>query len=411
MKFRSSIFYTITFIFALATIGVSLALIWLIGYDKQNYTRELNTKYSIVARSHLYQMSRLISQNEFQRQIANFEFSNITDENFIKQLNENGEILDSISADIGSADIIMYNRKNYLKITHANEVRILNDKEYQPYRYDIFRAIYGGILVIILLAYIFIIRKIKPLRKLKRQIDKFATGDLNIANVATGTDEISEVSRAFYGAVTQINKLNESRHLFLRNIMHELKTPITKGRITVEMIEKNKYQERLLSVFERLEDLINEFAAVERATSGIPLGERGIYSAKEIINEALKIAMIGENLVTINAPEDLKFNVDLKLFSIAVKNLIDNAIKYSTDRHVIINVAETFDFISNSPELEQDFEHYKEAFSKGSNAKQSFGLGLYIVDNIAKSHGLAFKYRRENETNVFYFDNMSEILL
>ena len=54
-------------------------------------------------------------------------------------------------------------------------MRFLNDKDYQPYRYDIFKAIYGVILVIILLAYIFIIRKIRPLRKLKRQIDKFAS--------------------------------------------------------------------------------------------------------------------------------------------------------------------------------------------------------------------------------------------
>ena len=411
MKFKSSIFYTITFIFALATIGVSLALIWLIGYDKQNYARELNTKYTIVARANLYEMSKLISQNEFQRQVANFEFSTIKDKGRKEQIISSGEVLDSISADIGSADIIMYERKHYLKISHAGEVRLLNDKEYQPYRYDIFKAIYGVILAIILLAYIFIIRKIKPLRKLKRQIAKFANGDLQIKNVATGTDEISEVSRAFYDAVMQINKLNESRHLFLRNIMHELKTPITKGRITVEMIEKNKYQERLLSVFERLEGLINEFAAVERATSGIALGERGIYSAQEIIDEAVKIAMVEPSAVTLNAPENMKFNVDLKLFSIAIKNLIDNAMKYSTDRHVTINIGETFDFVSNSSELEHDFEHYKEAFSKGSNAKQSFGLGLYIVDNIAKSHGLNFAYRREGEKNVFYFDNMSEILL
>ena len=53
MKVRSSIFYTITFIFALAAVGVSLALLWLIGYDQQNYTRELNSKYSIVARANL----------------------------------------------------------------------------------------------------------------------------------------------------------------------------------------------------------------------------------------------------------------------------------------------------------------------------------------------------------------------
>lgn len=66
-------------------------------------------------------------------------------------------------------------------------------------------------------------------------------------------DEISQVSEAFYQAIVQIRKLNQSRQFFLRNIMHELKTPITKGLLTLEMIEDNKYKERLNGVFTRLE--------------------------------------------------------------------------------------------------------------------------------------------------------------
>ncbi len=410
MKVRSSIFYTITFIFALAAVGVSLALLWLIGYDQQNYTRELNSKYSIVARANLYQMSKLISDVEYDRQVANFEFSTIRDEAKRDEIIKGAEILDSISADIGSADILLFKRKHYLKITHAGETRLLNDKDYQPYRYDIFKAIYGVILVIILLAYIFIIRKIRPLRKLKRQIDKFAKGDLQIKDVSVGNDEISEVSHAFYEAVTQINKLNESRHLFLRNIMHELKTPITKGRIAVEMIEHGKNQERLISVFERLESLINEFAAVERATAGTALVERGIFSMDEILKEALGIAMIEPGCVTLQNPLGLSLNVDLKLFCVAVKNLIDNAVKYAADGKILIRLnAETMDFITLGEPLQKDFSYYKEAFVKGTNAKQSFGLGLYIVDNIAKAHGLKFLYRRQDELNVFYFEGIENI--
>ena len=42
---RSSIFITITFIFGLALVSIFLAFLWLMGFDKQNYTRELNNKY------------------------------------------------------------------------------------------------------------------------------------------------------------------------------------------------------------------------------------------------------------------------------------------------------------------------------------------------------------------------------
>lgn len=58
--------------------------------------------------------------------------------------------------------------------------------------------------------------------------------------------------------------------------MHELKTPITKGLLTLEMIEDNKYKERLNGVFTRLEILINEFAAIEQITSGAAFINRKI---------------------------------------------------------------------------------------------------------------------------------------
>ena len=192
--------------------------------------------------------------------------------------------------------------------------------------------------------------------------------------------------------------------------MHELKTPITKGRIAVEMIEHGKNQERLISVFERLESLINEFAAVERATAGTALGECGIFSMDEILKEALSIAMIEPGCVTLQNPLGLSLNVDLKLFCVAVKNLIDNAVKYAADGKILIRLdAETMDFITLGEPLQKDFSYYKEAFVKGTNAKQSFGLGLYIVDNIAKAHGLKFLYRRQDELNVFYFEGIENI--
>ena len=85
-----------------------------------------------------------------------------------------------------------------------------------------------------LAAYIFVIYKIKPLRKLKRQIVKFANGELDgVQNVGNGKDEISEVSEAFYGAVCQIKALNDSRHLFLRNIMHELKNALSQRDLSL----------------------------------------------------------------------------------------------------------------------------------------------------------------------------------
>lgn len=408
---RSSVFYTITFIFALALTSIFLAFLWLMDYDKQNYARELNAKYSTIARNQLFLMSGIINEKEYERQTGDFKMPEITNEQQKEEILTNATVLEEISADIGSSAIMIYQNHHYLKVQHVDKVLLLKDNDYQPYRYDIIKIIFSLVAIILLAAYVFVIRKLKPLRKLKRQIAKFAAGEIDeVQNVSSGNDEISEVAEAFYDAVCQIKNLNASRKLFLRNIMHELKTPITKGRLAAEMIEKSKNQERLVSVFIKLENLINEFAAVEQVTSNIALNNTKICRIDDVIDEALDIAMVDPGQVNISKLEDVNLNADFKLLAIAAKNMIDNALKYSPNKHVNITITrESIKFINEGERLSKELRHYVEPFTKGESAQKSFGLGLYIVENIIKAHKLTLSYEYKNGLNVFSFENLQNI--
>ncbi|WP_298790732.1 ArsS family sensor histidine kinase [uncultured Campylobacter sp.] len=408
---RSSVFYTITFIFALALTSIFLAFLWLMDYDKQNYARELNAKYSTIARNQLFLMSGIINEKEYERQTGDFKMPEITNEQQKEEILANATVLEEISADIGSSAIMIYQNHHYLKVQHVDKILLLKDNDYQPYRYDIIKIIFLLVAIILLAAYVFVIRKLKPLRKLKRQIAKFAAGEIDeVQNVSSGNDEISEVAEAFYDAVCQIKNLNASRKLFLRNIMHELKTPITKGRLAAEMIEKSKNQERLVSVFIKLENLINEFAAVEQVTSNIALNNTKICRIDDVIDEALDIAMVDPGQVTISKLEDVSLNADFKLLAIAAKNMIDNALKYSPNKHVNITITrESIKFINKGERLSKELRHYVEPFTKGESAQKSFGLGLYIVENIIKAHKLTLSYEYKNGLNVFSFENLQNI--
>jgi len=409
---RSSVFYTITFIFALALTSIFLAFLWLMDYDKQNYARELNAKYSTIARNQLFLMSGIINEKEYERQTGDFKMPEITNEQQKEEILANATVLEEISADIGSSAIMIYQNHHYLKVQHVDKILLLKDNDYQPYRYDIIKIIFLLVAIILLAAYVFVIRKLKPLRKLKRQIAKFAAGEIDeVQNVSSGNDEISEVAEAFYDAVSQIKNLNASRKLFLRNIMHELKTPITKGRLAAEMIEKSKNQERLVSVFIKLENLINEFAAVEQVTSNIALNNTKICRIDDVIDEALDIAMVDPGQVTISKLEDVNLNADFKLLAIAAKNMIDNALKYSPNKHVNITITrESIKFINEGERLSKELRHYVEPFTKGESAQKSFGLGLYIVENIIKAHKLTLSYEYKNGLNVFSFENLQNIV-
>jgi len=407
----SSIFFSITLIFFIAAVGVGVAYLYMVKYDKQKYTQELNERYSIVSRSTLY---RLISQpinQEFEKELSVYKVKLIKDGSFIKDVLQKGEVLQKISSRIGSSSIYFYKKNNYLLIESLNKKAILLfDKAFKPYRQQILyiKLIFGGIIALLLLLYLWVLKKLRPIKRIKREIDKFATGDLNIDCKMKTDDEISEVGNAFTHAVGEIKKLNNSRRLFLRNIMHELKTPITKGRISAEMLKDGRQKERLISVFQRLESMLNEFTAIEQiSVDGSHLNKR-TYRVIDIIDEAIDVSMADLKNIEATVENDLNMEVDFKLFSIAIKNMIDNGIKYSDDNKVhIFADHNSIDFLSKGSKLQKEISYYTEPFTQGEqNKTNSFGLGLYIVDSILKAHDKTLAYEYKNGYNIFKFQNI-----
>lgn len=255
------------------------------------------------------------------------------------------------------------------------------------------------ILIINLFTYIAIIKKLTPLKKLRNEIKKFGDGELNINCATSGDDEISDVANEFDKAVKRISSFKEARNIFIRNIMHELKTPITKGKILSELIEDNKNKDKLDRVFQRLETLINEFASIEKLMITKEI-ERKHYFLIDILDNAIDLLMLEDINIEHNITDE-KVYVNYQLFSVAIKNMIDNAIKYSIDSKIIIEVVENeIRFKNCSPEI--DLTTYLKPFCKGENSK-SLGLGLYIVSNILKAHHINLDYRFENEFSIFIF--------
>ncbi len=408
---KSSIFYSITFIFFISIVSIFFAFMFLMEYDKKEYSEKLNAKYSIIARATLFHLNNFITQSELQEQIQDYSLSEIKNKNIMDQIISQSVVIQKIKSKIGASAILKYKKYHYLLIQHEDSILLFKDEDFQPHRYDAIKIIFGLVLFIIIIAYIMTIRKLKPLRRLKRQMDKFATGDLNISCKSDGEDEISQVSNSFHNAVEQIKKLNHSRQLFLRNIMHELKTPITKGRISVEMIESSKQKERLINVFEKLELLINEFASIEQITSGA--GIQNVKPARllDILDESIDLAMVPMDKIKMEVDDTLILHVDFRLFTTAIKNLIDNAVKYSIDHFVIITSSKNrLSFISKGSPLDKELEHYIQPFTQEKPSHQGFGLGLYIVDNIAKAHNLDFTYKHNNGYNYFNFEKIDSLL-
>ncbi len=253
----------------------------------------------------------------------------------------------------------------------------------------------------VLMFYLYVRRRLKPLKTLKKNIVHFSQSGTSVMRDIKGKDEISEVSNEFSHMTQKIQTLQDSRKLFLRNIMHELKTPITKGKLITDLMKDTKNQERLKRIFSRFEYLLGEFTKIERVTSNVMTLNKKKYRVIDILDNAFDLLLIEEtNELDIEVNSNLEIEADYELMSIALKNLIDNAMKYGTDRAKII-VGEESIVIQSSGEELTNLSFDKVFNRKYEGSEKGLGLGLYITQNIVSKHGYTLNYEYHKGINNF----------
>ncbi|MDN5071994.1 ArsS family sensor histidine kinase [Aliarcobacter butzleri] len=276
----------------------------------------------------------------------------------------------------------------------------LNEKDFKYF----WLVVLFSIDILLLWFFMFIEKKLKPLISLKKDMKNLSNGNLQISTKTDGKDEISQVAKEFDIALKQLKELRDSRNLFLRNIMHEFKTPITKGRLITDIYEDSERKFILIRVFQRLEYLLSEFAKIEELTSGKITLDKRKYYVVDLIEQAFDILLLEEDVIEVEYSHELKIEVDFELFSIALKNLIDNAIKYKTEQKpkIIIN-ENSIQIINKGKELSKDIKEYFKPFNHDyETATSGLGLGLYISNNIIKIHKFELNYIYEDGYHNFF---------
>lgn len=212
--------------------------------------------------------------------------------------------------------------------------------------------------------------------------------------------------------VTRLKKLEEIRRDFVANVSHELKTPITSIKGFVETLldgalkdpigaEKflrivNKQADRLAAI---IEDLLT-LSRVEEEVNARTLPME-VANVNRIIKDAVEVCSYkaGEKLikVDIQCDDKLTANVNAALLEQALVNLVDNAIKYSSEEnaieveaecrngYVIIQVRDHGVGIEK-PHLSRIFERFYRVDKGRSRQLGGTGLGLSIVKHIALVH-------------------------
>ena len=258
-----------------------------------------------------------------------------------------------------------------------------------------------GSLLMLGFFYWWVIRSIRPLSELKKTIEKFSEGDLDITCRSDKGDEIAEVANAFDTAVRKIRDLLHARQLLLRAIMHELKTPIAKGRLLSEMVANDKQKNRFHAIFGRLNLLIDEFAKVEQIASKNFNPVFKPYKLSDIVEASIDMLMLDDPArhVQVHLVHDATVEADFELLTLAVKNLLDNGIKYSQTKRVAVTIdATSLQIANHGDKLQEPIAHYYAPFH---TSRSGLGLGLYIVKSILDIHKMTLAYTYDNGENRF----------
>ncbi|WP_455757259.1 ArsS family sensor histidine kinase [Sulfurimonas sp.] len=404
MKNRSILFtVNITFIISFILISVSFIFLYNANEKRENF---LIHKRSVeIAKMFIYEYKEHGLTQKLTRDLERFNFSIILDEKEIKNILDDKDLKTKRTKknrrarfrnlELNGISLIYIKTKKFKAILKDNTV-ISNDK-------SISILIYLAIVAVFLFLYLSIVNKLKPLKQLNKVVENFGNEEFDFELSTTNEDEISKLMNEFESSAKKLKKLKESRNIFIRNIMHELKTPITKGKILIHLPQSEENIDTMQKVFYRLEALINEFAAIEELISTKKELQRQEYYLEDIIDNAVDILMCDEEEV-VKEFENTKLSIDFDIFSIAIKNLLDNGIKYSKEKKVELKTVDNQIIFENVGErLEYPLESYFEPFFRGDDVKsnQSFGLGLYIVKHILDAHSMKLRYEYKKGINRF----------
>ncbi len=416
----------ITVLFALVvTLSSVSAIFWeFYKLNRQQYINHIFTKYSVITQIYRDHEQKKNSEIMLEANLAVYKLQIVKSKSNQERILHSGKILkreDFKSVDsavmlsqkglytkstVSSLNAMMleYKRDIYFHIQTPTGSIMIHDEVLTPYSGLNVLYAYSAIFIVITMSFMLILQKLRPLIKLRRKAALFGNGDLNISFKTKSCDEIGLVSNNLESAREKIQNLLESRTLFLRNIMHELKTPIAKGTIATQMLDTQKQRDRFTSIFSRLESLVEEFAMIEEVTSVSSKDDFKEYRLVDIIDGAIDMAMVDRRNVSVVIGGDVKINANYRLYTTAIKNMIDNAMKYSPDSHIgILMINGELCFESRGECLAHPLQYYIEPFTKDNPSKNSFGLGLYLVDSILKVHDQVLAHEYVSGVNRFIF--------
>lgn len=284
----------------------------------------------------------------------------------------------------------------------------------------IFMSTLWIILALLVTVYFISERLISPIRAMSRAAKSFAKGQFDVRVPVKGNDEVAELATAFNNMAASLASNEEMRRMFLANVSHDLRTPMTTISGFIDGIidgaippEKHEYYLSIIaSEVRRLSRLVSTLLDITK----IQAGERKFTMVPFDICEMCRQVLISSEQRIEAKHLDVSFICDSdNMFALGdvdaihqiIYNLLDNAIKFSYDGGKYeISITERNEKIVTSVYnegvgiSEEDLPYVFDRFYKSDKSrgldKTGVGLGLYIARTIIEAHNETIKVESEH---------------
>lgn len=248
-------------------------------------------------------------------------------------------------------------------------------------------------------AYLTIRGILRPVKWLNKGVQQVSGGNLRYRVPQKSADEFGDLTAAFNSMTDRIRKMLHAKQQLLLDVSHELRSPITRMKIALEMMPAGTVKDNLHRDCGELEKMVTEIleaARTHQARMTLNLQHTDIILLLERIAAAYRDSMPGINLQGL--PDTYELTVDPQRFQTVMRNLLNNAIQYSEKggRPVVITLAhqgpycriDVKDCGCGIPpeELPLIFEPFYRIDKSRSRQTGGYGLGLRICKIIMEAH-------------------------
>jgi signal transduction histidine kinase len=254
------------------------------------------------------------------------------------------------------------------------------------------------IVVFVLGAHVAIRYHLRPIRTLRNGVARLAEGDFEVQVPVVGADELATLSSAFNAMSRRIGEMVAARDQLLRDVSHELRSPITRMKLALELIPEDERKRSLEADIREMETMVAELLEIERLKDvGVRL-EGGDLVAL-VRQTVLERQGPGPAFRLSTGVDSAVVAMDSARMGTVLKNILDNAAKYSaTDSgpvevHVdaaggTVSVRVKDDGPGIPPgEISRVFDPFYRVDRSRSKETGGYGLGLSICKRIVEAHG------------------------